>query len=252
MWNRFLLKSEAKNHLRKDYWMALAVSLILSAVTNGREGMNIQITHRFGSGSLDEHTIQYMPPEFWAGVAVGTAVLIIVWLIANVVRIFVGNPVEVGACRYFMENRLGSQRFNRLIFAFSGGTGQYGHVVWTLFIRDLKTALWTILFVIPGIAKSYEYRMVPYLLCERPDMPLKRAFELSRLMTQGEKWRIFVLDLSFLGWYLLGVLACCIGVVFVNPYYNATNAELYTALREKAFGLGYASHEELPGFQAAK
>mgnify|MGYP006297391159 FL=1 len=64
-------------------------------------------------------------------------------------------------------------------------------------------------------------------------------------MTMGEKLDIFVLDLSFLGWYLLGALALGIGVLFVQPYYDATNAELYFKLREKAIERGITTAEEL-------
>ena len=108
--------------------------------------------------------------------------------------------------------------------------------------------LWALLFIIPGIIKSYEYCMVPYILAENPNISSERAFELSRLMTKGEKWKIFVLDLSFIGWRILGVLCCCVGGIFLEPYYEATFAELYQVMREKAHGLGFSDYNELPGF----
>ena len=73
----------------------------------------------------------------------------------------------------------------------------------------------------------------------------RRAIDLSNQMTMGEKLDIFVLDLSFIGWYLLGALALGIGVLFVQPYYDATNAELYFKLREQAIDRGITSPEEL-------
>ena len=90
------------------------------------------------------------------------------------------------------------------------------------------------LFVIPGIVKGYEYRMIPYLLAEHPEMSTKDAFARSKEMMSGNKWKAFVLDLSFLGWKLLSLLTCGIlSVFYVTPYEHATNAALYDALKDK-------------------
>ena len=102
-----------------------------------------------------------------------------------------------------------------------------------LFFRDLYTVLWSLLFIIPGIVKSYEYRMIPYLLAEHPDMPMDVAFSESRRMMHGNKWHAFVLDLSFILWFAVTAVTCGIaGVFYVMPYINATNAELYVALKK--------------------
>ena len=122
------------------------------------------------------------------------------------------------------------------------------NVVKIMFWRELKIFLWSLLFVIPGIIKSYEYSMVPYILAENPHISSERAFELSKKMTRGEKWKIFVLDLSFLGWRILGVLCCCVGEIFLQPYVEATYAELYQVMREKAHGLSFSDYSDLPGF----
>ena len=114
-----------------------------------------------------------------------------------------------------------------------------------MFLRGLYTFLWTLLLLIPGIIKSYAYRMVPYILADNPKMGADNAITLSRKMMDGNKFELFVLELSFLGWYLLGLLALGVGILFVNPYYNATEAQLYLVLREKAIGLGYCSYEDL-------
>ena len=108
--------------------------------------------------------------------------------------------------------------------------------------------LWSLLFIIPGIIKSYEYYMVPYILAENPNISSARAFELSKMMTNGEKLNIFVLELSFLGWQLLGILACCIGNYFVTPYLEASFAELYEAMRAKVYDMGVTDENELCNF----
>ena len=101
-----------------------------------------------------------------------------------------------------------------------------------MFLRGLFTALWSLLFIIPGIVKSYEYMMIPYLLAEHPEMTRQEAFAESKRMMDGNKWNAFVLDLSFIGWTLLGI--CTVGILlvfYVEPYIYLTHAELYHALK---------------------
>lgn len=103
-----------------------------------------------------------------------------------------------------------------------------------MFMQNLYIFLWTLLLVIPGIVKSYSYRMVPYIMAEQPDINYRDAIRISREMMDGEKMNTFVLDLSFILWGLLGAVTCGLGAVFyVKPYVEATNAELYVTLRNK-------------------
>ena len=102
--------------------------------------------------------------------------------------------------------------------------------------------------------------MVPYLLAENPNLSLARAKELSAQMTEGEKWNIVLLNLSFIGWALLAALTAQIlglflppivsGVVgwLLLPYVEATWAELYAVMRAKAIQLGFSNTDELGGF----
>ena len=74
--------------------------------------------------------------------------------------------------------------------------------------------------------------MVPYILVENPNIEPSKAIRQSIQMTDGHKMNMFILDLSFLGWYILGTLMLGIGVLFVNPYYEATYAQLYVSLKD--------------------
>ena len=88
------------------------------------------------------------------------------------------------------------------------------------------------LFWIPGIVKSYEYRMIPYIMAEHPELSYKEAFRMSKEMMQGNKWSAFVLDLSFLGWHILGIMTLGILEIFyVAPYVAMTDAYLYKTLK---------------------
>ena len=82
--------------------------------------------------------------------------------------------------------------------------------------------------------------MIPYILAENPRISRKRAFEISKNMMDGEKWNAFVLDLSFIGWILLSAITCgIVGIFYVNPYREATFAELYAFNKAKAYEEGY-------------
>jgi uncharacterized membrane protein len=108
------------------------------------------------------------------------------------------------------------------------------------------------LLAIPALIKRYAYRMTPWILADNPRIGFRRALKLSRRMTRGHKFELFILDLSFIGWYLLGLILFVVGVVFVRPYYKATIAELYAVLRKNSVDLGLASMEDYGFFAVAQ
>lgn len=231
MWTRELLKRNAKNVLSFCYWRTFLVCLTAGILTGS-------ISVRF---SID------LTPDRLRGAAGFLASLLglALGLSALAWSIFGSNVLQVGQKRYMMESRLGNSPFDTLFSAFSPG---YGNVVKAMFLRNLYVFLYGLLLVVPGIIKSYEYYMVPYLLAENPQMEPRRAMELSSLMTDGEKWNIFVLTLSFFGWNLLSLVTGGLASLFITPYFEATFAELYAALRAKAFSLGYTDSNELGDF----
>lgn len=257
MWERYDLKQHAKASLRANgYWLAFFASLIAgllggadgiyssgnsSAQINARVNQPLDsMSYEFSSGSaaIEGALIGLLP--FILSIFAGIFVLSLLY------SIFITNPILVGHNRFFMEHRTRKSSIGQLFYGFSNG---YMNVVKTVFLRNLFVWLWSLLLVIPGIIKSYQYCMVSYILSENPKMEWRRALELSRHMTDGNKWSIFVLSLSFIGWYLLGVLALGVGMLFVTPYVNATFANLYAVLRQKALDDGFATPEELPGFE---
>ena len=158
-------------------------------------------------------------------------------------RIFLGYPLEVGGRCFFIKSA--QNKDNKKCFGFAFNGRNYLGIVRTMLRRGLQNFLWYLVLIIPGIVKSYAYRMVPYILADNPNIGSKMAIRLSDEMTDGHKFNMFILDISFFGWYLLGMLALIIGVLFVLPYVNATDAELYLALRKNALEKGLCSNEDL-------
>ncbi|MBQ2241748.1 MAG: DUF975 family protein [Clostridia bacterium] len=95
----------------------------------------------------------------------------------------------------------------------------------------LYTFLWSLLFIIPGIVKSYSYAMTPYILLDRPELSATDAIKESEKMMNGHKMELFILDLSFIGWILLSMLTCGILVLYVEPYMMATKSAFYLELK---------------------
>ena len=153
--------------------------------------------------------------------AVGFAVVV-------AVDVFLVNPLCVGAQRFMLKCVDGTGNVGELGFAFDHS---YLNNVKVSFYRDMYVFLWTLLFIIPGIYKKYQYYMVDYILAENPDMPYREVLNRSKEMMNGQKWKTFVLDLSFIFWHMLAMFTCGITEIFyVRPYKNLTRASLYRTL----------------------
>ena len=154
-------------------------------------------------------------------------------LLLMLLGILVLDPISIGGCKFFIENARHKNEqtgLNHLTMAFKDRN--YMNIVLTVLCRDIFVLLWSLLLFIPGIIKSYEYRMVPYILAEHPEMPRREVFLKSREMMSGEKWNAFKLDWSFFFWDYLSILTFGLaGIFFVYPYERATNAELYLRLK---------------------
>ena len=231
MWTREQLKRNGKFAFQRNYWPCVGVTFIMMVVSAvfsvgsswGNRRYSISATNYYNSGHhLYSHSYTRYFPR--VGVAMGIVILLVALLVA-LLRIFIGNLLEVGGKRFFILNKNGTPDVATIFDGFK--SGHYGNIVLTI-------------LVIPGIVKIYEYLMVPYILAENPAMDRKSAFAISKRMMDGEKLKAFELTLSFLGWYFLSLITCgIVGIFFVNPYAEATMAELYAYNKAKAFQEGY-------------
>ena len=226
MWNRQQVKEQAKQIMKRNYWKMFVVTLIASILT-GEKTTIIERVQDFTSNNLsyDSQPIFYSSNFeliFYSFISVAS-------ILGILYTIFIGNVIVVGKNGYFIKNHDENTELGEI---FKGFKGNYLNVVKIMFLMDLKTLLWLLLFIIPGFVKAYEYSMIPYLLAENPNLSAPQAFSLSKQMTTGQKMDLFVLDLSFLGWIILGLICCGIGILFVLPYPEATRAEVYLNLKE--------------------
>lgn len=247
-WLRADLKARAKEAFRHNYWAAVAVSLILVLLTAGGGSGSGGRTYTTAQDTYDnyvdrnyyDHELQEKMGSIadsaktnslvgWGLYLLTSAVVITVAVVVLLFGIFVGNALKVGGCKFYIENLYSKPKIKRVFYGFTSGC--YGNVIKVMFLKDLFTFLWSLLFVIPGIIKAYEYHMVPYLLAEYPDMTWQEASTRSREMMYGNKMDTFILEISFFPWHLLSAISGgIVGVFYVYPYIDATMAELYDTL----------------------
>lgn len=231
-WDRATLKGMARNALTGSYWKSVLVGFLLMLCTATASSGTARGAEQAESGTDIEIFDQLSHNPYFGVIAAMIATVALLAGIAGLaLRILVMNPLEVGIRRYFMEDLYAPCELDRLTYGFKMN---YVNCIITMLLRVVFTALWTLLLIIPGIIKSYEYRMIPYILAENPDLEWRDVFATSKRMMDGEKWNAFVLDLSFLGWVFLSLITLgLVGIFYVNPYKGLTDAALYMALREK-------------------
>lgn len=151
--------------------------------------------------------------------------------ISLIFTIIIANPLTVAGKRYFLKARQESNtKIGILGEIFK--KGNWINVGITMFLKNIYNLLWY-LTIIGGIIKTYEYRMIPYILAENPKIKRKEAFQRSKKMMQGNKWKTFMLDVSFIGWSFVSIFTFgLLNILYVNLYKAATTAELYVVLRD--------------------
>lgn len=204
MVNSKTLRDRAWSSLKGTYWRAFLVCLVASLI--------IGVATSFTSAA-----------QYWS-----QTTLFIMWVAGVIVTLFVSFPLSVGMAGYFVKNIDSSPEFSEMFSGFKAG--YKGNVAITL-LAYVKTFLWSLLFVVPGIYKAYEYAMIPYILSENPGITAKEAFAKSKELMTGNRWRLFKLQFSFIGWILLCYLTLGIGMLFLEPFYMAAHAEFYNEIK---------------------
>ncbi len=265
MWTISEIKETGKRAFKANYWFCVLAALLMGlfagsrAASSGSQVQNTDIGVQFAS----------LPPEQQKATILAVAGgLVLALVIGLALNIFLINPINVGGSAFFKGNvEYTPAPFNLM------GTGfrNYGHTVRTMLLRDVYLLLWGLLgfalyavvmivftvlplargqqleaaSLVPGamlsilplfiilVVKSLAYSMVPYIAAENPGMPAGEIITRSRAMMKGNKWRAFVMHLSFIGWILLGIVTLGLGLLFwTTPYMHSADAALYLKLRD--------------------
>ena len=144
---------------------------------------------------------------------------------SGIASIIVSGPLAVGLAGYFLSfAKSENPEFDRLFDSFKNS---FGNSIVLYLLTNIFIFLWALLLIIPGIIKFFAYSMAPYLLSENPNMSPTEALDESQRLMNGHKMDLFVLLLSFIGWFLLGLITFGIAFIWVIPYISAAQAEFY-------------------------
>ncbi len=146
-----------------------------------------------------------------------------------IVTVIIGGPLAFSLAYMFLKQTRDGQpmQFEDLLSGFKTDFG--GNLLIGL-MSAIFIALWSLLLVIPGIVKTYAYSMAYYIKADHPEYDWKQCIDASKELTNGHKGELFVLDLSFIGWYFVGSLCLGVGILWVIPYHEAAKSQFYQAL----------------------
>ena len=110
---------------------------------------------------------------------------------------------------------------------------KYGRYLGVSLLYTLYVFLWSLLLIIPGIIKSYAYAMTPYVANDHPELDADDCIHESRMMMKGNKWKLFCMDLSFIGWAILCIFTLGIGFLWLQPWIESSHAKFYEELKAR-------------------
>ena len=234
--DRIQLKSLARKQLRSRYWPALLVCMlaIFSEMTIPTDG-RIPFT-------LVGLVEMFLP------LRMGFPLILVSLLVIAIIQVFIAGPITVGKCSYFVNETENAGKIKDLFFAFR--TKTYWNIIFIMFLYLLiilgtigvPVVILLLLFnfgsfpslmislplLLGGVMWAYRYRFIPYFMAQYPNTPFCRSIYMSKLLTeQGVGVKLIFLDVSFLGWYLIGGLLFGLGIFLVRPYHEATFAQAY-------------------------
>lgn len=151
--------------------------------------------------------------------------------VSMLINIFVRLPFEVGfSFGYLRLYQAGEPYLVRV--AVDRTLTKYWKNLWCMILLYLKVILWSLLLIVPGIIKVFEYAMAPFILAENPEIGALEAIHRSSAMMKGHRFDLFYLILSFIGWYFLCILTLGIGFLWLIPYAETSVAAFYENLKE--------------------
>lgn len=139
-------------------------------------------------------------------------------------------PLSLGYINYFLM--FIKRQKPEISNLFDGYKKSFGNSIIASLLMGIYIFLWSLLLIVPGIIKSFSYAMTFYIIADNPSISALDAIKKSEAMMEGHKWDYFVLELSFIGWMILSLFTCGVGVIFLNPYMETAKVHFYLTLKE--------------------
>jgi uncharacterized membrane protein len=218
------IKAIGKERFRANYWPCVAVPILIEIAVSLVVGLLLVITGRTQQEELSS-----------------TMTLAVTFLVAG--------PLAIGLCYFFVQVILGRDEEILVDTPFRAAfTDNYWRKVGGYAWMYLFQVLWSLLFIIPGIIKSFAYALTPYILADCPQVKAQDALKLSKRIMRGHKADLFVFYLSYMGWGLLSAITFgVVAIFYVQPYIHSSLACFYLEAREEALRNGTITLAQLEG-----
>lgn len=166
------------------------------------------------------------------------AVLVTEAILSASATVFIGpilliGPISIGLCSYTLHLVRNTDQKNKINPLLNGFRNSIGNNILVGLLATIFTALWSLLFIIPGIVKAIAYSQCYFIALEHPEYDANTCITESRKMMNGHKWEYFCLQFSFIGWMIVGLLCLGVGTLWVAAYMNAANAAFYEDLKSQ-------------------
>lgn len=237
------IRARARDNLAGNWGISIAVALVaalLGGMITGNSFLpDLEVRVPFSTPAIQAllDSLQQIANQLDKGIQIGNFTLSFRSGIFGLAAFLIGGVLQMGYADYLLKQHDGKETdFNILFSKFD----RFGTGFAQKFLRGLYVTLWGLLFIIPGIMKSYSYAMTPFILAEHPGLTASQAIRLSEDMMDGNKAELFILDLSFIGWSILAAMTLNLGNIVLNPYKNAAYAAFYRQLQAEK---QYTSYE---------
>lgn len=213
-------RAKARAALRGHWAVAIAVALVAAILAGSNPMFSVSLSPQNGYSVYLGNGLDLGYYFNWQILSVLATLLVVGALLALVI----GGVIEMGQAAFFTNLVRGRQAgFMDLFSRFH----RIGAGICMVLLRSIFIWLWSLLFVIPGIIATYRYAMMPYLMAEFPDLGALDAMRESKRLMTGNKWRLFCLEFSFIGWAILCIFTLGIGMLWLLPYMEAARAAFY-------------------------
>ena len=223
-------RKTAREALKGKWGLAVGVGLVASILGGSGSGASFNVNIG-SSGSESSETYEGIFSQLIEDNSAALSIIIsllsavaLVALVIGIAMFVLGSIVNLGYAKFNLELiDDGNPAFNNLFAYFK----HWKVAIISNLLMGIFVFLWTLLFIIPGIIAAYSYAMTPYILADNPELSAREAIKMSKEMMRGNKWRLFCLGFSFIGWIILGAFTFGIGYLWLNPYIAAANADFY-------------------------
>lgn len=222
-----VIKSNARDFIRGRLWMFWSVLLVVGIIESLANSLPQWI---FGDRLSNLSDIIASNPD---NIPKEISSSVFGWYyVLNVLITIVLIPLNIGVAQNVLAWSRGED-VNKWKVLFSGFNSvkiffkQVGVVV----LNTILCALWTILLVVPGIIKGLAYSMYPYVLRDEPDLSVWQTLKKSEAIMKGYKGKLFLMYLSFVGWFILGAFTFGILYIWLTPYVMTSTVKFYDDVR---------------------